>query len=352
MATLTQTAYYSRKAIKYGSIGLLALIILRATFVSVRTYWKRRYPPPPPQPTVAFGKLPKLNFPQEGNLPPMNFKLETISGTLPQLSSQAKVFFIPQPSPNLLAWDKTKTWARTLGFTQEPEKTDKFSYRFESEIEPKTSLEVNVLTRNFHLFYDWKNDLEILSSGNPPQEAQAISLARGFLQTANALSEDLSQGEAEVIYFKYKDGNLAKALFFSEANFVKVNLFRKEIDQIKVLPANPKDSNVSVMMTAAAGRNRGVIEVNYTHFPISEGNYATYPLKDASVAWSQLTSGKGFVANLGNNPSGKATIRNVYLAYYDSQSPQNFLQPIIVFEGDNDFYAYVPAVSDQWVEGD
>lgn len=350
MPTLTQTAYYSRKAIKYGSIAIVGLIILRAVFVSFRTYWQRRHPPAPPKPTVAFGKLPKLNFPEKENLPTMSFKLETISGTLPQLAEQARVFFMPQPSPNLLAGDKTKTWARTLGFAQEPQKIDKYVYRFVSETQPKTTLEVNVLTRNFQLYYDWKNDLGILSQGNPPQEAQAISLAKGFLQNADALAPDLSQGKAEVTYLKLKEEKLVKALYYSEANFAKVNFFRQEIDQLKILPPNPQDTNVSVMISAASGPNRGIIEVNYTHFPISERNFATYPLKDASTAWSQLTSNKGFIANLGNNPNGKITIRDVYLAYYDSPNPQNFLQPIIVFEGDNDFYAYVPAVSDQWIE--
>jgi hypothetical protein len=29
---------------------------------------------------------------------------------------------------------------------------------------------------------------------------------------------------------------------------------------------------------------------------------------------------------------------------------QSFLQPVIVFEGDRDFYAYVPAITDTWLE--
>jgi hypothetical protein len=350
MATLTQTAYYSRQAIKYGSIGLVALLILRGAFLSFRAYWKKAHPPPPPPPTVAFGKLPKLKFPERNNLPKLSFKVETISGSLPKLSSQAKVFFVPQPSSNLLAWDTTKAWAKQLGFSREPEAVDKFAYRFTSETAPPTTLEVNVLSKNFHLYYDWKSDLEILSQGNPSQEKEAIALARGFLQGAGALTDDLTKGSAEVIYLKYKDGNLTKALFFSEANFVKVNLFRQDLDNLKILPANPKDANISVTLGPTASRNRGIIEVRYTHAPVSQANFATYPLKEVGVAWTQLTEGKAFIASLGNNPEGKITIRNAYLAYYDSEEAQNFLQPVVAFEGDNDFYAYVPAVNDTWLE--
>ncbi len=350
MATLTETAYFSRQAIKYGSIGIVILLIVRGLFISVRTYWKKAHPPPPPPPTFAFGKLPKLNFPGREGLPQMSFKLETISGSLPKSSSQAKVFFVPQPSSNLLAWDNAKAWARTLGFNKEPEATDKFAFRFVSESQPVTVLDVDVLTRNFKFSYDWKSDMEIFSQGNPPQEKQAVAAARGFFQSAGALTDDLVAGAAEVINLKYENGGLVKALYFSEANFAQVNLFRENIDDFKILPPNPKEGNVSVLLGPQKSRNRGIMEAKYIHFPISKQNFATYSLKDINAAWKQLTEGKGFIANLGNNPEGKVTVRNAYLAYYDSEVAQNFLQPVFVFEGDNDFFAYVPAVSDNWLE--
>lgn len=350
MVTLTVIAYYSRRIIKYGSIGIVILLILRSISISVRAYWKKTHPPAPPPPTVAFGKLPKLKFPEQPGLPTLTFKLENISGTLPKLADRTKIFFIPKSYPNLLAWDKTRAWARGLGFTQEPQKTEEFAFRFTTESTPKTTLDVNVLTKNFTLTYDWQNDLQILSQGNPPQEAQAISSAKSFLQSASALTEDLVNGKGEVLYFKYSEGNLVKALFFSEANFAQVNIFRQDIDEIKVLPPNPKSSNVAVKLSAAKDRGRSIIEVKFIHFPVSLDNFATYPLKDATSAWNLLKNGKGFVANLGDNSGGNITIRNVYLAYYDSNEQQNFLQPVIVFEGDRDFYAYVPAVTDSWLE--
>lgn len=350
MASLTETAYYSRKIIKYGSIAIVVLLILRSAFISFSTYWKKAHPPAPPPPTVAFGKLPKLKFPERNGLPTLTYKLENISGTLPKLADRAKIFFMPKPSSNLLAWDNTKTWAKRLGFTQEPEKIEEFSLRFSTDNIPKTILDVNVLTKNFTLTYDWQNDLQILSQGNPPQEAQAISSAKSFLQTADSLTDDLANGQGTVIYYKYSEGSLVKSLFFSEANFAQVNLYRQDIDEIKILPPNPLSSNVTLKLSAAKDRGRSIVEAKFIHFPISAENYATYPLKDTTTAWNQLKNGQGFVANLGNNTDGNITIRNVYLAYYDSDEPQNFLQPVIVFEGDRDFYGYVPAVTDSWLE--
>lgn len=348
MTSLTQTAYYSRKIIKYGSIGLAALLILRSVFIGVSTYLTARYPKKNP-PTVGFGKLPSLSFPPRTNLPPIGLKLETISGALPALAEQAKVFFVPQSSPSLSAWDNTKIWARGLGFSSQPQEIDKFSYRFTTDTTPKTTLEVNVVTKNFHLVYDWRNDLRILGQEAPPKENEAISLAKSFLQGAEVLTPDLAGGTAETIYFKYKNGNLITALFPNEANFVKVNLFRQNLDTLRIMPPDPADSNISVLISNPQDRNRNVLEVKYTYFPVSE-RMETYPLKDVNLAWKQLAAGKGFIASLGNNPEGKITIRNAFLAYYESSTIQTYLQPIFVFEGDNGFYAYVPAINDSWME--
>lgn len=347
MATLTKTAYLSRKAIKFGSIGIVILLILRFAFITIRAYWKKAHPPAPPPPTVTFGKLPKLAFPERQNLPTLNFRLETISGSLPDLPSQAKIFFISKPSPNFSTKGNAKVWAKKLGFTKEPQETDQYFFRFSTDTVPKTILEVDCLTRNFSLSYDWKNDLEILSKGTPPADTQAISTAKSFLQGANVLTDELMKGSSEVIFLKYVNGNLVNSIYH-ESVLAKVNLLRKDLEGLKILPPNPKDSNVSLLISSSQS-NRGVIEVKYYHYPISENNFSTYPLKDAKTAWSVLIGGKGFVANLGNNTEGKIVIRNAYLAYYESEQPQTYLQPIIVFEGDNDFIAYVPAVTETWV---
>jgi hypothetical protein len=56
-----------------------------------------------------------------------------------------------------------------------------------------------------------------------------------------------------------------------------------------------------------------------------------------------LQQGGGFVAKLDEGISD-VTVRNVFLAYYDPDTPQSYLQPVYVFTGDKNFAAYVPAV--------
>jgi hypothetical protein len=53
---------------------------------------------------------------------------------------------------------------------------------------------------------------------------------------------------------------------------------------------------------------------------------------------------------LGDNQEGQITIRNIFLAYFESEEPQNYLQPIFVFEGDKNFTAYVSAVDPEWID--
>lgn len=347
MPTLTQTAYFSRKIIKYGAIAFVALIVLRFAYITI----KRLIPPKPkplPPPSMAFGKLPKLVFPENTSLPKITYKLDTISGILPKLPEQAKVFFIPKPGSNLLAWDKTKDWAKTLGFNSEPEETSQFDYRFITNGSPKTTLEVNVNSRNFRFYYDWKNDLGSTVQQSPPTAEQSISIASGFLQKAQSLTEDIDLSNTKVVFLKNDSGNLIETSF-PEANFSRVNFFRKPIDDIKILPPNPKDANISLVVSFLTNSYQGVVETKYIYSPIYQENYATYPTKNADQAWAEIVSGKGYVANLGNNSEGNVVIRNAYLAYYDSEKSQNFLQPIIVFEGDRDFSAYIPAITENLI---
>ena len=43
-------------------------------------------------------------------------------------------------------------------------------------------------------------------------------------------------------------------------------------------------------------------------------------------------------------------IRKIYLAYFEPATLTNYLQPVFVFEGDDNFVAYVSAVTDKYVK--
>lgn len=349
MLTLTQTAYWTRKLLKVGAILLVAIIFLRVSFKIINSVWKKVHPPAPPPPTVAFGKLPKLNFP-ESKAEKLTFKLETIQGGLPKLTNVSKVYFIAEEGPNLLALDRANQMAKKLGFKNQPQQVSEKVYRWTTENTPTTTLDLDINTENFHLYYDYQNDQELLSSKDLPTNQQAAQEAKNFLGNNGLLSDDLATGSAEFVYLKFTPPNLTPAVSLSEADFVRVNLFRADLDGLKILPPNPKNSLISFLFSGSKALGKRIIEVNYAYYPLEQETFATYPLKTSQTAWQELQGGSGYIANLGENQAGEIIIRKVYLAYFDSDQPQNFLQPIFVFEGDNNFIGFVPAVDSKWTD--
>lgn len=350
MATLTVTAYYTRKGIKYGTIALVVFLILRFIWGVTSAYLKKIHPPPPPPPTVSFGKLPKIDFPEKKDLPKLAFRLETIQGTVPKLETIGKVYFSVKPGATLLSLDRVKETAKKMGFSTNPQALSSRIYRFQTNTVPPTTLDIDIITGNFKLRYDFSSDQTILTEKKLPSDDQVISEAKSFLQTTGLLAEDLSLGKAKVSYLKYQTPDLSPAISLSEADFVKVGFFRQEQDSLPILPENPKEGSIYFIFSGARERTKRIIEINYTYNKVDRENFATYPLKSASAAWQELQGGNGFITNLGENTDGKITIRKIYLAYFDSPQPQNFLQPVFVFEGDKDFFAYVSAVDPKWVE--
>ena len=83
---------------------------------------------------------------------------------------------------------------------------------------------------------------------------------------------------------------------------------------------------------------------------VDKETFATYPLRSVEEAWNDLNAGLGYIANPGSTGSNLINVRKIYLAYYYSDNPSNFLQPIYVFEADRGFIAYVSAISKEWLE--
>jgi hypothetical protein len=96
-----------------------------------------------------------------------------------------------------------------------------------------------------------------------------------------------------------------------------------------------------------SGRSRQIISAQYRFFPIEREGSATYPIKTAEAAFEELKEGIGFITNPESTSGGSVIIRKVYLSYYDAGQYSEYYQPVIVFEGDNNFYGFVPAVIDE-----
>jgi len=347
MATLTETAYQSRRAIKFGAFGLVILIIFKSIFSIGFAYWRKLNPPPAPPPTVSFGKLPQIEFPESSfKEEKLVYRLETTIGGTPNLGDRANVYFIPTKKSSLLALERAKTQARKMGFSGEVKKISETVYQWQKEEPFLTTLKMDIINGNFTIQKNWQEDQTLLVERMLPIKEQAIIEAKNFLQTSGFPTEDLQVGEANVSFLRFIAPNLVPAISLSEADFVKVNLFRKNLNDLPLLHSKPKEALISILFSGSRNREKRILEVNYTHFPITEETFSTYPLKTSTQAWEELKTGEGFIANLGEAEK-EVVIRKIYLAYFENSSPQNYLQPIYVFESSNDFVAYVSAISSE-----
>ncbi len=351
MATLTETAYYTRRAINWAVLVILAYIVLRFLWSIFFSLWLIIFPPKAPPPNQAFGKLPTLKFPSPVASPSgsLVFRLETIEGSVPKASPSATVYFMPKSPPNFLGIPNTQTFATRLGFDPTPIAESKNVYRFIDPQLPLRQLRYDIVSNNFVLLYSYAQDAALFTSQTIPSPEQATAEGKNLLQTYDLYKDDLAGGPTNTSFLKLVGNQLVPTTSASQANSVRVDFFRKPIGDMKLLGARPGQSSIFVLFSGAKDEKKKVLQITYAYWPIDFTTTATYALKSSYEAWQELQSGGGYIAQypaVGNT----ITVRSVYLAYYDGPDAQTYLQPIFVFEGDGGFLGYVPAVSSRWVE--
>ncbi|MBI4062537.1 hypothetical protein HY410_01300 [Candidatus Gottesmanbacteria bacterium] len=350
MATLTETAYYTRRSINWLILAVIGYIILRFSWTIFVAAWLAIFPPKPPPPNNAFGVLPKLQFPQQSSPSgQLSFRLETIQGRVPAASESAIVYFMPKSPANLLALNETQKFAERLSLNPNPIQETKNIYRFADPNFILRSLRYDIVSNNFILRYRFEEDTGVLNEKNFAGSDALLNEARSLLQSYGLYTNDIQLGKSSVTFFKLVGDKLVPTTSLSTADAVRVDFFRKTIGNTAVVIPNPDEGPINFIFSGSTNTKQRILQFAYTYWPIDYDTTARYGLKNSTVAWQELQGGAGYIARYPKTGQA-AVVRNVYLAYYDSYDPQTYLQPVFVFEGDNDFMAYVPAVAPPWVE--
>jgi hypothetical protein len=288
-------------------------------------------------------------FPEK-QIPTVTYILETRTGALPTvLPNQYKVFFMPIKKPSLLAYDSAKKLASQLDFITEPKKLSETDYRWDMKTTVDSSLTMNIITGAFILDRKWTQDKAYETATTSITESVAKDLVDNMLSRIGLLVPDLQTGEHKYIPMKADSGQLTLAPAISKAQFIKVDLFRADVDKTKVVSPATDKGIVSAILAFQTEGARQIVHVDYNYYPVDLEQSASYPLITPTEAWKRMQNGGGYIAGY-NTAATSVTVREVTLAYYDSDIPQQFLQPVYVFSGDEGFVGYVPAVSDAWVE--
>ncbi|MCJ7827578.1 hypothetical protein MUP65_00320 [Patescibacteria group bacterium] len=348
-SNLTEAAYYSRKGLKIGGLFIVAVLVLRSSVILTTNIIEILKPEPKELPNYQYGtRLPAIAFPPQSEVPPLTFSLETVDGKLPILDELAIVHIIPQRDYSVLTLQEARQKADKYGFTSEPRQLENITetvYQWRKGEEIASTLTMKVITQTFEYRYEYEKDQNMLNSNLLMNEETAIDQARDALRLGGFYPLDLVGGKKTTILYRYDPSGLKKVYTVVDADFIRVNHQRTDINELPVLSPNPEKTNVSVLVSK--DQKNAAVEISSNYYPVNEISQATYPLKQSVDAWNELKNGHAFVASLGDNLDGDVHIRQVYLAYYDPNIPQDFLQPIYVFEGDDNFMAYVPALSNE-----
>lgn len=350
---LTEISIAFRKLLLVGIIVFVIFLILRFLFSLLIAYIKSTRITPPPAPTVRFNILPQPDFSSFQSTSGLTFILQNIDGRPPETTDSAKVYPMPKKLPTLLSTDRAKQFAGKLRFTKEPNIIRSTVYHYADPDDPLRTLDLDIVNMNFKLFYDFRNNPQfVLNKDFSLSKEKTINDVKQFIQYNGLFDETIVGGIITTGPLTYNTGTrtFSKVSSISEAQAIRVNFFRPDIDDVKVVQPGIDESFNYVLYTPTKISQTDFLQISYTFWPIAFDDYATYPLKSGAQAWQDLIDGYGFVARMGNNAPDRIIIRNIYLAYYDTESPQPYLQPIFVFEGDNDFVSYVAAILTDWLE--
>lgn len=343
MINLTKVAYYTRRALIFGSLIFVIFLALRFAVGYFINYYRAQNPPPKAKPTVAFGKLPALSLDTSGTLP-TSFKLQLIEGRPPEGTESAKVFFIPKKPVKFFSRERAIQFAANLSFTGAPDQIDTVTFRFNDDL-TGNSLIVDITNSNFIFQANYLRPA-VFAGTTPPGKEIAISQAQKYF-TALGFSESLFKN-ALVTYLKFSGQDLIETSSLSTAQAVRVDFLKDLLEGLPVIPAGYNRSGVHIIFSGSAEKTAQVLKAAYLDFPPELTTSATYPTISGQQAWEMLQQGKGFVLRPLLNGS-EAIIRKIYLAYLEKETYQPYLQPVYVFEGDQNFVGIVPAIDPLWI---
>jgi hypothetical protein len=349
--TLTELSYYSRKFMPFAILSFLILCIVYLSFKiffflnSSSNVEQKVY-------TQLFqGEKIQAPIVKDASSPAQfKFSIDTIEGRPVTATLSAQIFVIPPSSTSFGYREKILLMANTLGFD-----TTAVKYTLNDKqaefAEDTQKLDIDISNFNFHYQYDLQKDTDLFVNTKIPSEEEIISAGEDFLKKIDKYPTDFSVSKPSLIYYNYNPTTTELKVADKkemDSNMVEVDFFRPDIEAkpTNISTVTSKFPNsVNYVAMVFNDQNIKVVKAQVHYFETSKDQVGIYPLKTGDVAYQQLQKGQGFVINALPNETN-ITIKKMFLAYYDPDVYQPYLQPMYVFIGTNNFVGYVPAVLD------
>ena len=347
MITLTKAISQTKILLKWLGILLSILIFVIIIKNFILDLKERLSPTRPPPPTVAFGKLPPISFPKNVTDKSFTYSLDTITGLFPTLPLQVKVHRMVEIKPEFLALDKARQKVALLGFKSKEAYISENLYRWVDETPPSREITYNLFSHDFNLSSSFLSDpISTQSQGKFLDQNSAVNSSQRFLSIISSFPDDIDLAKTKTLLYSIKDNTLNPATSVSNAAVIRVDFFQKNINDLPIYYPNYSTSTINLLVIALRNNNL-VVGSNFHYQPISNESY-TYPIKTASEAFNELKNQKSYIVSYFSNDTN-IPIKNISLGYYIGTEKQNYLMPIVVFEGVNGFVAFVSAVRDEWI---
>lgn len=345
--TLTELSYYSRRFLPFVVLFFLILLIF---YYSVKLFFiylsstqpKKIYTNP------IFGKIKKPYLKEASGSAGFNFILDTIEGRPVTASEAAKVYFLPPTVARFGYREKIYLMAKTFGFD-----TTAVKYQLVDKeatfADGRQRLTVDITNFNFRYDYFFEDEPELFSNNLIPSKKEIENKTIDFLTNIGRYPDELAKGKINVnfMHYDFAEKKITVVSQSEDANIVEVNFYRPDIEEMTVVtPGFPSSQNYLVFTFLESGFK--VLRAQVKFFEKSEEQVGIYPLITGELAWEKLKRGEGLVITA---PGRKKdiVIKNMFLAYFDPDVYQDFLQPVYVFLGEPNFVAYVPAVADDFL---
>lgn len=387
--TLHETAILLRRTGIRAGIGV-GIIIVIVILVRVGFMVKDAlFPPVMASPTEKFGKLPLYQFPNSQSNSNLTYSLETTTGELPTTLADGKtpipdrlsVFPIIHSAPNFLNLDKAKKKVVSLDFTTadgtvlpEIQLANPY-YEWDEHVGFNRKIILDINSFDFKMTSNYLSSLTVLSAQHISNEASAINTVQDFLSSADLVPKDLDIKKTEdknypAHYVTYPQlfsiqnngqGNtLVNTTSLSKTQTIRVDLYQKDLEYdldiggteynipkvhvtFPIFYPHPPYSTMNFWVASGPNSAR-VTQAFFTHKDIDLLDAtATYPIKTPAQAFAELKKGQAYIAAHNGNDNN-ILIKAVYLAYYMGDAPQEYIMPVYVFEGNNGFFGYVPAI--------
>lgn len=347
---LVTVSYYAKTTIKVVIAIIAIYLILLITKPITKKIFYAVFPPKD-APNYAYGPLQPLEFTPIVNDSEPTYTLNTKNGRLPGDFPQSMKVYKYVETPILFEAGRTaQLKANYLGYTD-----NEFIANLNDEIylwrknQSGANLKINTTTQTLEQNTSLNNKSSLYTRG-ALTESKAITKGSQILVELGYLTDTLyKDGSTQVSVGEILPRQIGYVNNPSKAHLYRIDYFRK-VNEYPILNDNPKASNTNITIGEYIAKTNIIADtapiINAYEWSLVPNDSATYPLIPIKQAWDAVSTGNGVITNITPTEQNvlslpninkqiidQILINNIYIAYYDTKKPQQFMQPIYVFEG-------------------